>query len=146
MVEPGVGGAILRRPFWFWEGTHMRTITRALLLLALALCTGTAVAEVKVPPIGTLVTEQTGTANSTDVLRIDNRLVACFEYNVTGACTVELEMRIGGPGASVFEDVVGSSFAADKVFCITSPLGEYRVVTSACAGTVTVRYHTGAAQ
>lgn len=117
-----------------------------LLLLVLVLCAVPAAAEVKKPPIGTLVLEQTGTTNSTDVLRIDNRLVTCFEYNVTGACTVELQLRIGGVGATVFEPVVGSSFAVDKVFCITSPLGEYRVVTSACAGTVTVRYHTGGAQ
>lgn len=114
-----------------------------LLLLALMLCAAPAVAQMKTGPIGTLVTAQTGTATSTAFLRLDTWNMACFEYKVTGACSVKLQFRIGG-GGTVLADMANSTFTADAAFCVAPPpVGEVVVNTSACAGSVTVKYHVG---
>lgn len=105
---------------------------------------GAAVLQGNRAPYGTVATAQTGTlTNSTDQVLCDYADEADFEIDVTGACSVTIVSIIQGgtlPLAGNPGSPVCTAATADSLCRIYTPLGKYGVATTACAGSVTVKY------
>lgn len=119
---------------------------RVLLALAIALLSvqPASAALLGRAPYGTLATAQTGTlTNSTDQVKADNADEMDFEIDVTGACSVTIVAVIEGgtlPLAANPGSTTCTAATADSLCRIFIPTGRYGVATTACAGSVTVKY------
>lgn len=122
----------------------MRIALTIALLGFLAAPAGAALLQGTRPPYGTLATAQTGTlANSTDQVQCDGGDEIDFEIVITGACSVTIVSTIQGgttPLAANPASPVCTAATANSLCRVYVPLGKYGVATTACAGSVTVKY------